>query len=70
MPVLVTLQFPKGKKYQDVEKSMSEVTETLSRTLSEPPQNIRVTVREVPLNRYSVGGILRSELSSEVKDEK
>lgn len=70
MPVLVTLQFPKGKEYKDIETSMSQVTETLSKTLNEPPQNIRVTVREVPLNRYSVGGVLRSELPSEVKNEK
>lgn len=70
MPVLVTLQFPKGKEYKDIEKSMAEVTETLSKTLDEPPQNIRVTVREVALNRYSVGGVLRSELEEMEKHEK
>lgn len=69
MPVLVTLQFPKGKEYKDIEKSMAEVTETLSKTLDEPPQNIRVTVREVALNRYSVGGVLRSELEEKEKHE-
>ncbi len=70
MPVLVTLQFPKGKEYKDIEKSMDEVTQTLSRTLDESPENIRVTVREVPKNRYSVGGILRSELEEEESYEK
>ena len=70
MPVLVTLQFPKGKEYKDIEKSMSEVTATLSKTLHEPPQNIRVTVREVARNRYSVGGILRSELEAGEENEK
>lgn len=69
MPVLVTLQFPKGKKYEDISNSMQEVTNVLSNTLNEPPENIRVTVREVALNRYSVGGVLRSELQTEVKNE-
>lgn len=70
MPVLVTLQFPKGKEYKDIAKSMAQVTETLSKTLQEPPQNIRVTVREVALNRYSVGGILQSERNAEESHEK
>lgn len=70
MPVLVTLQFPKGKKYEDIAQSMAQVTETLSKTLQEPPQNIRVTVREIALNRYSVGGILRSELEAGENHEK
>lgn len=70
MPVLVTLQFPEGKQYRAVEKSMAQVTEVLSNTLDEPPTNIRVTVKEVAKNRYSVGGVLRSELEAEDKNEK
>lgn len=70
MPVLVTLQFPEGKQYKAVEKSMAQVTEVLSNTLDEPPANIRVTVKEVAKNRYSVGGVLRSELEAEDKNEK
>lgn len=70
MPVLVTLQFPEGKEYKAIEKSMSQVTDVLSRTLEEPPENIRVTVREVAGNRYSVGGVLRSELKNEGRNEK
>lgn len=70
MPVLVTLQFPKGKEYKDIEKSMAQVTDVLSDTLAEPPENIRVTVKEVARNRYSVGGILRSEVKSGDSNEK
>lgn len=69
MPVLVTLQFPKGKEYKSIEKSMAQVTEVLSNTLAEPPENIRVTVREVAKNRYSVGGVLRSELEEDERNE-
>lgn len=70
MPVLVTLQFPKGKEYKDIEKSMAQVTDVLSDTLAEPPENIRVTVKEVARNRYSVGGVLRSEVESGDSNEK
>lgn len=67
MPVLVTLQFPKGHEYSDIKQSMKDVTDVLAKDLNEPPTNIRVTVREMPLNRYSVGGVLRCELEEEKK---
>lgn len=69
MPVLVTIQVPKGHEYSEILSSMQQVTDTLCHTLHEVPTNIRVTTREIPTNRYSVGGVLRYELEAKMKEE-
>lgn len=61
MPVVVRIQFLKGKPYTVVERCMSEVTELLMDILDEQPENIRIAVTEVEKNRFSVGGKLLSE---------
>lgn len=61
MPVLVTIQYPEGKGQETVEKVAAEVTEVLSRTLHEPDTNIRIDIREMPLNRYLYGGEMAYE---------
>ena len=61
MPVLVTVQYPVGREYDTARNCMEKVTEVLSKELNLPPTDIRVTVKEIALNRYSVGGVLMSE---------
>lgn len=61
MPVLVTIQYPEGKGQETVEQVAREVTEVLSRTLQEPGKNIRIDIREMPLNRYLYGGEMAYE---------
>lgn len=61
MPVLVTIQYPEGKGQQTVERVAAEVTDVLSKTLKEPVENIRIDIREMPLNRYLYGGEMAYE---------
>jgi len=61
MPVLVTIQYPEGKGQQTVERVAAEVTDVLSKTLKEPAENIRIDIREMPLNRYLYGGEMAYE---------
>ena len=61
MPVLAKIQFPEGKNPDVIQRVMTEVCNGLCTALDEKPENVRITVKVVPKNRYSVGGILSSE---------
>lgn len=61
MPVLVTVQYPEGRDYSAAKNCMEKITDIISKDFNIPPTDIRVTVKEIPQNRYSVGGVLASE---------
>lgn len=61
MPVLATIQYPAGRDPKCVNKVLVGVSKALETALDEQPGNIRVTVKEVPRNRYSVGGTMAYE---------
>jgi 4-oxalocrotonate tautomerase family enzyme len=61
MPVIATIQYPEGKGPEVVKKLLVEVSNLLMKELNEPPENIRVKIKEIPLNRYAVGGVMFNE---------
>ncbi|WP_325199187.1 hypothetical protein [Oscillibacter sp.] len=58
MPVLTTITYPAGKDHTCVERLLKDVAEVIAADLGEELSNVRVTVKELPTNRYSVGGVL------------
>ena len=62
MPILVKIQLPEGKKHEDLVKCIKDVTQVIMRDLQAEPHEVRVSLTEVPLNRYAVAGIMRSGL--------
>lgn len=61
MPVLATITYPAYKDHACVGKLLKDVAEVIAKDLDEDLSNIRVTVKELPLDHYSVGGILYEE---------
>jgi len=57
MPVLAKIQIPKGRGDDKLSAVMTAVAKTLGEQLNERPENIRVTMKVVETNRYSIGGV-------------
>lgn len=65
MPVLVTISYPSNaSSAQDaarVSALLKNVAELVAHDLGEALDNVRVTVKELPPDHYSVGGVLYSD---------
>lgn len=61
MPVLVKIQLPRGKERKEIEAAFSEVNDAICRVLHVEGKDVRITINEIDLNRYSVGGVVMSE---------
>lgn len=58
MPVLATITYPAGRDHACVSRLLKDVAEVIARDLDEELSNVRVTVKELAADRYSVGGVL------------
>ena len=61
MPVLITVQLPKGKSKEELYQAFEKINDATWSSLHVPPQDVRITIKEVGLDHYSVGGVLMSE---------
>ena len=55
MPVMCTVQLPKGKKKEQIDKTLVEISDILMRNFEMQPNQVRVAVCELPRNRYIAG---------------
>ncbi|MED1605095.1 4-oxalocrotonate tautomerase [Cytobacillus kochii] len=55
MPI-VTIQLLEGREVSDIEQLMTDVTNTISQSISAPRENIRVIIQETPKTHWSIGG--------------
>ena len=62
MPVLATIQYPKGKDPKHAQNLLERVADVLMDELKVKPEQVRVIVREMEGTRYSAGGIMGYEL--------
>lgn len=62
MPVLATIQYPKGKDFQHGENLTKSIAEVLMKELDVKPEQVRVIVREIDSKRFSAGGVMGYEL--------
>lgn len=60
MPI-IEMTMLEGRNDADIEAVMKAVATAAHESLGTPYENIRVIVKEVPLNRFSVGLELKSE---------
>jgi len=65
MPILTTITYPAYKNQECINKLLKDVAEVIARDTNEPLENVRVTVKELPLDHYSVGGVLYKDKLSE-----
>jgi phenylpyruvate tautomerase PptA (4-oxalocrotonate tautomerase family) len=62
MPVMCTVQLPAGKPSEQIEQTLSDISEVLMRNFNMQPNQVRVTIDELPLRRYSAGGVMGYEM--------
>jgi len=62
MPVLATIQYPKGKDPQIGEKLLVRIADVLMEELQVKPDQVRVVVCEIDPKRYCAGGVMGYDL--------
>ena len=60
MPI-VQIQMLEGRSAEIKREIIYEMTETLSRVLGAPKENIRIIIQEIPLDHWGSGGKTMSE---------
>ncbi|MEQ2455508.1 tautomerase family protein [Flavonifractor hominis] len=62
MPIMCTVQLPKGKKSEQIEQALVDLSNVLMRDFEAQPNQVRVTIDELPRNRYMAGGVMAYDM--------
>lgn len=62
MPIMCTVQLPAGKKPEQIEETLKDISEVLMRNFDAQPNQVRVTIDELPKTRYMAGGVLARDM--------
>lgn len=62
MPIMCTVQMPVGKKPEQIEATLKDISEVLMRNFEAEPTQVRVTIDELPRGRYIAGGVMDYEM--------
>lgn len=62
MPIMCTVQLPEGKSPQQIETALREISQVLMNNFDARPDQVRVTIDELPRLRYMAGGVLARDL--------
>lgn len=62
MPIMCTVQLPKGKTQEQIDAAMKDISESLIRDFGAQPNQVRVTIEELPRGRYMAGGVLDRDM--------
>ncbi|WP_020006747.1 2-hydroxymuconate tautomerase [Salinicoccus albus] len=61
MPI-INMKIMEGRSDEKIEALMKNVTDAVSDSLDAPKENVRITVEEVPKNRWAIGGTAADKL--------
>lgn len=62
MPIMCTVQLPEGKKPEQIQKTLVDISNVLMENFDAQPTQVRVTIDELPRNRYIAGGVMAYEM--------
>lgn len=62
MPIMCTVQLPEGKKSEQIEQALVDLSNVLMRDFEAQPHQVRVTIDELPRNRYMAGGVMAYDM--------
>lgn len=62
MPIMCTVQLPFGKDPERIEETLRDISEVLMKNFDAQPNQVRVTIDELPRNRYMAGGVLARDM--------
>lgn len=62
MPILCTIQLPVGKEKAQIDKTLVDVSNILMDNFSMRPDQVRVSICELPKNRFMAGGVIGCDM--------
>lgn len=62
MPIMCVVQLPVGKKNEQVDAAIKDISDVLIRDFEAQPNQVRVTIEELPRGRYIAGGVMDYEM--------
>ncbi|MPM33759.1 hypothetical protein SDC9_80337 [bioreactor metagenome] len=69
MPIMCTVQLPEGKKPEQIEATLRDISDVLIRNFEVQPAQVRVTIDELPRNRYIAGGVMAYDMPEFNEDD-
>lgn len=63
MPVFCTVEVPEGKNPETIKKVLEDVSAVLMKEFEVQPNQVRVTVNELPGDHYIVGGVMARDIA-------
>ncbi len=57
MPIMCTIQMPEGRSREEINKIMADVSDALMKDLHTGERQVRVSIVELPRNRFMAGGV-------------
>lgn len=63
MPIMCVVQMPKGKKPEQIQAALTDLSNVLMKDFDAQPNQVRVTIDELPRGRYIAGGVMDYEMS-------
>lgn len=62
MPIMCTVQMPQGRSREEINKIMSDISNVLMTDLNTGEREVRVTITELPRNRFMAGGVMAEDM--------
>ena len=62
MPIMCTVQLPVGKPQEQIEATLQDISNVLMKNFNAQPNQVRVTIDELPKGRYMAGGVLARDM--------
>ena len=62
MPIMCVVQLPQGKKSEQIQAAMQDLSNVLMKDFEAQPNQVRVTIEELPRGRYIAGGVMDYEM--------
>ena len=62
MPIMCTVQLPMGKSPEQIEQALKDISESLMKDFGAQPNQVRVTIEELPRGRYMAGGVMDRDM--------
>ena len=66
---MCTIQMPQGRSREEINKVMTDVSNVLMTDLQTGEREVRVTVTELPKNRFIAGGVMAYDMPAFNKSE-
>jgi len=62
MPIMCVVQMPTGKAPEQINAALVDVSNVLMKDFGAQPNQVRVTIEELPKGRYIAGGVMDYEM--------